>query len=64
MTFYAFDLIRLTEGGGERKLADELSGLGFNVEGYAESPDPDDIRAYIKRILDGRAESTTNSTVW
>jgi DNA ligase (NAD+) len=57
VTFYAFDLIRLSDGRAERKLADELTDLGFNVEGYAESVDPDSIREYIKRILDGRADS-------
>ena len=56
VTFYAFDLIRLSEGRAERKLADELVGLGFMVEGYAESADPETIRAYIKRILDNRRE--------
>jgi len=54
VTFYAFDLIRLGDGTAERKLADELTGLGFTVEGYEESRDPDVIRAYIKRILDSR----------
>ena len=56
VTFYAFDLIRLSDGAAERTLAEELSGLGFLVEGYAESRDPDAIRAYIKRILDRRLE--------
>lgn len=56
VTFYAFDLIRLSDGAAERTLAEELSGLGFLVEGYAESRDPDAIRAYIKRILDHRLE--------
>jgi DNA ligase (NAD+) len=57
VTFYAFDLIRLSDGIAERRLADELTELGFNVEGYAESEDPDGIRAYVKRILDARADS-------
>ena len=52
--FYAFDLIRLGAGEDQRKLADELTGLGFSVEGYAESAEPDEIRAYIQRIIDGR----------
>lgn len=56
VTFYAFDLIRLDDGRAEGKLADELSGLGFIVEGYAESDDPAAVRAYIKRILDSRRE--------
>ena len=54
VTFYAFDLIRLGDGTAERKLADELTSLGFIIEGYEESRDPDVIRAYIKRILDSR----------
>ncbi len=54
--FYAFDLIRLGDGQDERKLADALTGLGFTVEGYAEAADPDEIRAYIQRILDSRRE--------
>ena len=54
--FYAFDLIRLGDVRTERKLADELMSLGFTVEGYAESADPDEIRAYIQRILDSRQE--------
>ena len=37
--FYAFDLIRLGDGQARRKLADELTDLGFAVEGYAESAD-------------------------
>jgi DNA ligase (NAD+) len=53
--FYAFDLSRLSDGTPKRKLADELTGLGFNVEGYAESGDAEEIRAYIGRILDSRA---------
>ncbi len=52
--FYAFDLIRLGAGEDQRSLADELTGLGFSVEGYAESGEPDEIRAYIQRILDSR----------
>jgi DNA ligase (NAD+) len=54
VTFYAFDLIRLDDGTAATKLADELTGLGFVVEGYEESGDPEKIRAYIKRILDSR----------
>ena len=54
--FYAFDLIRLGDGQDQRKLADALTGLGFTVEGYAESADPDEIHAYIQRILDSRQE--------
>jgi DNA ligase (NAD+) len=54
VTFYAFDMIRLGDGRVERKVADELTMLGFTVEGYAESADPDVIRAYIARILDSR----------
>ena len=57
VTFYAFDLIRLSEGKAERKLVDELTDLGFNVEGYAEFADPDGIREYAQRILDARADS-------
>ena len=56
VTFYAFDLIRLSDGAAGRKLAEELTSLGFVVEGYAESDDPDAIHAYIKRILDRRVE--------
>jgi DNA ligase (NAD+) len=56
VTFYAFDLIRLSDGAAERKLADELADLGFIVEGYAESADPEVIRAYIERILERRLE--------
>ena len=56
VTFYAFDMIRLGDGGVERKVADELTMLGFTVEGYAESADPDVIRAYIARILDSRQD--------
>ncbi len=56
VTFYAFDLIRLDNGHADRKLADELSELGFTVEGYAESADPEEISAYIHRILEQRAE--------
>lgn len=56
VTFFAFDLIRLGDGAGRRKLADELTDLGFVVEGYAESADRDAIRAYINRILDRRLE--------
>ena len=40
VTFYAFDLIRLSDGADERTLAEELSALGFFVEGYEESPSP------------------------
>ncbi len=54
VTFYGFDLIRLGDGATNRKLADELTALGFTVEGYEESRDPETIRAYIKRILDSR----------
>jgi DNA ligase (NAD+) len=54
VTFYAFDLIRLSDGATDRKLAEELTALGFAVEGYEESADPETIRAYIKRILDSR----------
>jgi DNA ligase (NAD+) len=54
VTFYAFDLIRLGDGTAATKLADELTGLGFVVEGYEESDDPEKIRAYIRRILDSR----------
>ncbi|MBV8217403.1 MAG: NAD-dependent DNA ligase LigA, partial [Solirubrobacterales bacterium] len=54
VTFYAFDLIRLGDGPTDRKLAEELTALGFIVEGYEESSDPETIRAYIKRILDSR----------
>ena len=54
VTFYAFDLIRLSDGATDRKLAEELTALGFTVEGYEESADPEAIRAYIKRILDSR----------
>jgi DNA ligase (NAD+) len=57
VTFYAFDLIRLGDAKADRKLADELADLGFNVEGYAESADPDGIREYITRILDARADA-------
>lgn len=56
LTFYAFDLIRFGEGQAERKLADELAALGFTVDGYAESADPEAIHAYIQRALDRRAE--------
>jgi DNA ligase (NAD+) len=56
VTLFAFDLIRLEDGNPDRKLADELMDLGFVVEGYAESADPEAIRAYIKRILDRRLE--------
>jgi DNA ligase (NAD+) len=56
LTFYAFDLIRLGDGHVDRKLADELTDLGFTVEGYAESADPDEVRAYVKRVLDSRPE--------
>lgn len=56
VTFYAFDLIRLGDGAVKRKLADELTDLGFIVEGYAESADAAVIRAYIERILDSRLE--------
>jgi DNA ligase (NAD+) len=56
VTFYAFDLIRLGDGQGDRKLADELRSLGFTVEGYAESADAGEIRGYIQRILDSRPE--------
>jgi DNA ligase (NAD+) len=54
--FYAFDLIRLGDGQVKRKLADELTDLGFTVEGYRESADPGEIRAYIERIIDTRGE--------
>ncbi len=54
VTFYAFDLIRLSDGATDRKLAEELTALGFTVEGYEESADPETIRAYITRILDSR----------
>ncbi len=54
--FYAFDLIRLGGGQAHRKLADDLTDLGFTVEGYQESGDPDEIRAYIGRIIDTRQE--------
>jgi DNA ligase (NAD+) len=54
VTFYAFDLIRLGDGLGERTLADELTDLGFIVEGYTESADRDAIHAYIERILESR----------
>jgi DNA ligase (NAD+) len=54
VTFYAFDLIRLGDGVTNRKLADELTALGFIVEGYEESRDPQAVRAYIKRILESR----------
>jgi DNA ligase (NAD+) len=56
VTFFAFDLIRLSDGERHRKLAEELTDLGFVVEGYAESDDPDAIRAYITSILDRRLE--------
>ncbi len=56
VTFYAFDLIRLGDSPVDRKLADELSGLGFTVEGYEEAADPAEIRGYIERILDRRRE--------
>jgi DNA ligase (NAD+) len=56
VTFYAFDLIRLSDGGAGGKLADELRDLGFMVEGYAESADPQAIRTYIGRILDRRSD--------
>src|SRR6516164_9695498 len=46
--FYAFDLIRLGDRPAERKLADELADLGFTVEGYQESADAGEIRAYIE----------------
>ena len=54
VTFYAFDLIRLGDGATNRKLAEELTTLGFIVEGYAESGDPETIRSYIKQILESR----------
>ncbi|MGA2926310.1 MAG: NAD-dependent DNA ligase LigA [Solirubrobacteraceae bacterium] len=54
--FYAFDLIRLGDAPAERKLADELTAIGFAVEGYAESADPGAIHAYILQILDRRRE--------
>ena len=54
VTFYAFDLIRLGDGATNRKLAEELTTLGFIVEGYAESADPATIRSYIKQILESR----------
>jgi DNA ligase (NAD+) len=57
VTFYAFDLIRLSDGRADRNLAEELTDLGFNVEGYAESADPARIREYIDGIFDGRADS-------
>ncbi len=56
LTFFAFDIIRLAEGNARGKLADELTGLGFTVEGYAESADPQVIRDYIKRVLNTRYE--------
>jgi DNA ligase (NAD+) len=56
VTFYAFDLIRLGDGRGERALADELTDLGFIVEGYAVSVDREAIRAYVERILESRRE--------
>ena len=56
VVFYAFDLIRLGDGGTTVKLADELTSLGFNVEGYAEAGDPQAIHAYIEQILERRAE--------
>jgi DNA ligase (NAD+) len=56
VTFYVFDLIRLGDGRADRKLADELTDLGFIVEGYAESSDRKAIRAYIRRILESRRE--------
>jgi DNA ligase (NAD+) len=54
LTFFAFDLIRLDDDAADRKLADELTDLGFTVEGYAESVDPAAIRAYLQRVLDRR----------
>jgi DNA ligase (NAD+) len=54
--FYAFDLIRLGDGPGQRKLADELTDLGFTIEGYHESADPEEIRAYIERIIESRPQ--------
>jgi DNA ligase (NAD+) len=57
VVFYAFDLIRLGDDRADRKLADELTELGFTVEGYAESADPDAVREYIERILDSRGDS-------
>jgi DNA ligase (NAD+) len=56
VTLFAFDLIRLGDGSSDRKLADELVDLGFVVEGYAESADPEAIRAYIDAILDRRLD--------
>lgn len=56
LTFFAFDIIRLAERNASGKLADELTGLGFTVEGYAESADLQVIRDYIKRVLDTRYE--------
>lgn len=56
VTFYAFDLIRLGDDGTTVKLADELTLLGFTVEGYAEAGDPQAIRGYIERILERRAD--------
>jgi DNA ligase (NAD+) len=56
LTFYAFDLIRLGGDQLQRKLADELAGLGFTVEGYAEAADAQAIREYIQRVIGRRAE--------
>jgi DNA ligase (NAD+) len=56
VTFYAYDMIRLGDGDPDRKLADELTDLGFTVEGYAESADPKEVHAYVSRILDSRPD--------
>ena len=61
MTFYAFDLIGLSDGAAERTLAEELSGLGFLVEGYAESRDPDAIRGISSTSSTAGSRSTTSS---
>ena len=49
LTFYPFDLVgsEATEG---KTLADELTGLGFHVEGYTEVSSVDEVNNYVAEL--------------
>lgn len=53
-TFMAFDVVGFKAEAG-RTLAEELTALGFTVDGYKEADDADEVTAYIAELEENRA---------
>jgi DNA ligase (NAD+) len=57
LTFFPFEVIALSGEGDEGSQGEALEGLGFTVEGYAESDDPAAILPFIEGVEASRPDA-------